>query len=1087
MPKRQDIQRILILGSGPIVIGQACEFDYSGVQACKILRSLGYTVILLNSNPATIMTDPDIADITYIEALQIEIVENVIKKEKPQALLATVGGQTALNLAMELHNHGILAKYNIELLGATPEVITLAEDRSAFKECMISIGVPVATSATVYTLEQALEEEEHIGLPAIIRPGFTLGGQGGGIAHTHEEFVQIVTDGLTLSPIHQVLIEKSLLGWKEFELEVMRDNKDNAIIVCSIENLDPMGVHTGDSITVAPIQTLTDKEYQRLRSTAIQIMRAVGVETGGANVQFALHPHNAEFVVIEMNPRVSRSSALASKATGFPIAKIAAQLAVGLTLDEIENDITKQSVACFEPSLDYVVVKIPRWNFAKFPNTPNILDTQMRSLGEVMSIGGSFTEAFHKALQSIDYTPPSLGYVSSTELHTLIQTPNAMRIWAILEAFSRGYSPQTIAEHSHIDRWFLWQIHKSVQILQQSKLPLCPQHIAHLKRLGWSDTAIATQLHLLPEDVRQFRFQHGLIPQYKIVDTCAGEFASNTPYLYSTYGYNIPTNPQFSEIPVSSVPAVLVIGSGPNRIGQGIEFDYCCCQATIAIRKMGYTSIMLNCNPETVSTDYDTADILYFEPITKEHVQQIIEKHKPLGTILQFGGQTPLHLAHDIPSVLGSSASIIDLCEDREKCRKVISELGFTQPKGEIAYSIDMAKKHIEHMGLPVILRPSYVLGGESMKICHTSTDVHDALQHITTQHLPLLIDEFIVHAVEYDVDIISDGTDICIAGIMEQIEEAGIHSGDSSAVYPPQSLSPQQRNEIETIAHHISRRLGVVGACNIQIACTDSVVYILEINPRASRTLPFISKARGVAFAQIATCVSLGQPLQQAIQTIIGIPLLPSYMNSPLASVKMPVFPWNKFNITDQRLGPEMRSTGEVMGIGTSNNEAYAKALLATGVHFFTAQERTNVVCILDQTTLYTYHQNSLRMIEKLVKLQYNIFVSKEMYVWCTEHCVELLKQIHQAPIPHLYSIACLIDTRDIRVLSHTEQQIRLRCIQEKIPVLLNIRNTNAYLDALQILIASTNDTTERTNHFTHLTIHPIQDIHKKITMYTI
>ena len=1077
MPKRQDIQRILILGSGPIVIGQACEFDYSGVQACKILRSLGYTVILVNSNPATIMTDPDIADITYIEALQIDIVEQVIQKESPQALLATVGGQTALNLAMELHNQGILTKHNVELLGATPEVITLAEDRSAFKECMLSIGVPVAPSVTVYDLKNALQEEERIGLPAIIRPGFTLGGQGGGIAHTHEEFVHIVTDGLTLSPIHQVLIEKSLLGWKEFELEVMRDNKDNAIIVCSIENLDPMGVHTGDSITVAPAQTLTDKEYQRLRSTAIQIMRTVGVETGGANVQFALHPHSDEFVVIEMNPRVSRSSALASKATGFPIAKIAAQLAVGLTLDEIENDITKQSVACFEPSLDYVVVKIPRWNFAKFPNTPHTLDTQMRSLGEVMSIGGSFTEAFHKALQSIDHTPPAFDRLSSTELESRIKTPHAHRIWAILEAFSRGYSVQTIAEHSNIDPWFLRQIQHSVQILQQSTLPLCPQHIAHLKRLGWSDDSIATQLQLLPEDIMRFRLQHGLYPLYKIVDTCAGEFASNTPYLYSSYGYDIPTNLHFSETPASSLPSVLVIGSGPNRIGQGLEFDYCCCQATIAIRKMGYTSIMLNCNPETVSTDYDTADILYFEPITKEHTQQIIATHNPLGTILQFGGQTPLHLAHDVPSILGSNADIIDLCEDREKCRKMISELGFTQPKGEIAHTIDTVEKHIEAIGLPVIIRPSYVLGGESMQICRTREDVRTALQHITPAHLPLLIDEFIEDAIEYDVDIVSDGDNICIAGILEQIEEAGIHSGDSSAVYPPQHLSHRQREEIETIAHSIPRKLGVVGACNIQIACTDTVVYILEINPRASRTLPFISKARGIAFAQIATCVSLGQTLPQATQTIMGQVTLPTHPTSSLFFVKMPVFPWGKFKITDQKLGPEMRSTGEVMGIGTTSTEAYAKAVLATGVRFFTAQERSTVVCILDQRSLTRYTQDVLDILDKIATLHYTILVSKEMYLWCREHGARLVEQIQEMDITHLSLIAYMIDTRDIKTLSTLEQQLRMRCIQEKIPVLLDIRGTLAYMDAIEMWSAI--DSKQNIDIFDSIGTYPIQNIY--------
>ena len=915
---------VMVIGSGPIIIGQACEFDYSGTQACKVLRSLGYRVVLLNSNPATIMTDAELADATYVEPLTLEFARQVVEREKPDALLPTVGGQVGLNLALELHEAGVLEKHGVELLGANPETITLAEDRQLFKEAMIEIGVGVAVSGVAKTLDEAEALLDVVELPAIIRPSFTLGGEGGGVAWNIEEFRDIVTEGLDLSPNTQVLVERSLLGWKEFELEVVRDKADNSIIVCSIENFDPMGVHTGDSITVAPTMTLTDREYQHLRDLSLKIMSRVGVETGGSNVQFAMSPDTGEVIVIELNPRVSRSSALASKATGFPIAKIAAQLAVGYTLDEIQNDITRETPACFEPALDYVIVKIPRWNFEKFKSADRTLGSAMRSVGEVMGIGRTFQEACLKAIASLEGGWPDVSGWSTRKLLQTIAKPTPDRMAAVFEALRRGETQERLNELSGIDPWFLNQIGGIVELenrLAETGLDgLSSEMLKEAKQMGLEDIQLASILGTTAGAIRSLRSDLGVNPVFKRVDTCAAEFESHTPYLYSTYEDE-------DEAGDSDKERVVILGNGPNRIGQGLEFDYCCVHAAYAARDAGYTSVMVNCNPETVSTDYDTSDKLYFEPCTLEHVQNILDREKPKGVILQFGGQTPLKLAHSIGPVLGTNPDAIDLCEDRERFTGLLERLDIRQPPSAIAFSLEEAHAAAAKIGFPVLVRPSYVLGGRSMAICYDTEDfarqVGEALA--TSAAKSLLIDRYLECAVEYDVDALCDGETVYIGGIIEHIEEAGVHSGDSAGVLPPVVLSDVHRKELINSTKRIALELGVVGLVNIQFAVRDGVIYVLEVNPRASRTVPFVSKATGVPLAKLATRLSLGEKLADIGPT--------KRTGTGMYFIKAPVFPWRKFPGSDVVLGPEMRSTGEVMGVGWGFGEAYAKALIASGM----------------------------------------------------------------------------------------------------------------------------------------------------------
>ena len=913
---------VLVIGSGPIVIGQACEFDYSGTQACKVLKELGYRVVLINSNPATIMTDPDLVDATYVEPLTLEFAAQVIARERPDAVLPTVGGQVGLNLALELHKAGVLEQYGVELIGANPDTIELAEDRNLFKQAMIEIGIGVADSGVATSLEEAEEILEQIGLPLIIRPSFTLGGAGGGVVWNLEEFRAVVAEGLDLSPVRQVLVEQSLLGWKEFELELMRDKQDNSIVVCSIENFDPMGIHTGDSITVAPAMTLTDREYQRLRDQAIRIMRRVGVETGGSNVQFAVNPANGDIIVIELNPRVSRSSALASKATGFPIAKIAALLAVGLTLDEIENDITRVTPACFEPTLDYVIVKIPRWNFEKFKGADRTLGSAMRSVGEVMGIGRTFQEACLKAIASLEGGYRVFKPLGAEDMKLALTTATPDRLAAIFCAFREGWTVETIHEYTQIDVWFLEQLLGIIELETELRADGLADRDAlwRAKRMGFLDEHIGSLVGATDDEVSARCKQEGIEPVFKRVDTCAAEFESFTPYLYSTYEDEDEAGDSPSE-------RVVILGNGPNRIGQGLEFDYCCCHAAYAVRESGYTSVMVNCNPETVSTDYDTSDKLYFEPCTKEHVQQVLDREKPKGVILQFGGQTPLKLANDIGPVLGTSADAIDLCEDRERFSAFLKELDIPQPESGVAYSREEARVLADRIGYPVLVRPSYVLGGRAMAICYDDDDfervVSEALS--ISDAKSLLIDRYLVGAMEFDVDAVSDGKSVYIGGIIEHIEEAGVHSGDSSGILPPVSLSEAQRTVIEEYTTRIALNLGVLGLVNIQYVVQSGRVYVIEVNPRASRTVPFVSKATGVPLAKVATLIALGQSMDEA--------LIASPKSQNMYYVKAPVFPWRKFPGQDTVLGPEMRSTGEVMGVGWSFGEAYAKALIASGM----------------------------------------------------------------------------------------------------------------------------------------------------------
>ena len=933
MPRRKDINSILIIGAGPIVIGQACEFDYSGAQACKALKEDGFRVILINSNPATIMTDPSMADATYIEPIHWETIEKIIEKEKPDALLPTMGGQTALNAALDLDSRGILKKHNVEMIGATKEAIDKAEDRELFAASMEKIGLSVPESGLAHNSEEAHELLERIGFPCVLRPNFTMGGSGGGIAYNIEEFDQICKRGLELSPTSEIFIDKFLGGWKEYEMEVVRDRNDNCIIVCSIENLDPMGVHTGDSITVAPSQTLTDKEYQIMRNASINILREIGVETGGSNVQFTINPDDGEMLIIEMNPRVSRSSALASKATGFPIAKVAAKLAVGYTLDELSNDITGGIIpASFEPSIDYVVTKIPRFNFEKFAQTDPVLSTQMKSVGEVMAIGRTFQESLQKAIRGLETGRDGLNPVFNEEdefetLKQRISIPSPDRLWFVADGFRNKLSVEEIFEFSKIDPWFLVQIKdlidEEIDLKQTSFDELNFEKLYSLKRKGFSDSRISELLACEEEEIRNLRASLNIKPVYKRVDTCAAEFESSTAYMYSTYEEECEAN-------VTDNKKIIVLGGGPNRIGQGIEFDYCCVHASLGLREQGYETIMVNCNPETVSTDFDTSDRLYFEPITVEDVLAITDNEKPIGVIVQYGGQTPLKIADELEKngvpILGTSPDSIDLAEDRGRFQEFVNKHGFKQPPNGIASSVDEAMRVSEKVGFPLVVRPSYVLGGRAMEVVYKKTDLENYLVEAVqaSSKSPVLLDGFLNQAIEMDVEAVCDGKQVVIGGILQHIEQAGIHSGDSACSLPPYSLSRELIEEITILVKKIALEIGAIGLVNVQLAYFENQLYLLEVNPRASRTIPFVSKCIGRSLAKVGALCMAGIDLKKQD---FREEIIPEYY-----SVKEAVFPFNKFLGVDPILGPEMKSTGEVMGVGSSFSEAYAKAQLGAG-----------------------------------------------------------------------------------------------------------------------------------------------------------
>jgi carbamoyl-phosphate synthase large subunit len=939
VPKRNDIKSILIIGAGPIVIGQACEFDYSGVQAVKALRDEGYRVILVNSNPATIMTDPETADAVYIEPIRWDVVRDIIAKERPDALLPTMGGQTALNCALDLDRHGVLAEFGVEMIGASKAAIDMAEDRDQFRKAMESIGLGMPEAAVAHSLEEAVEIQKRLGFPVIIRPSFTLGGSGGGIAYNREEFVEIVEHGLDLSPTNEVLLDESLLGWKEFELEVVRDKADNCIIICSIENFDPMGVHTGDSITVAPAMTLTDKEYQELRNAAIAVLRKIGVDTGGSNVQFAIDPESGRVVVIEMNPRVSRSSALASKATGFPIAKVAAKLAVGYTLDELKNEITGGATpASFEPSIDYVVTKIPRFAFEKFPAANDRLTTQMKSVGEAMAIGRTFQESLQKALRSletglngldpVEFEDVNEGVDELTLLRRELREAGPSRLLYVAEGFRRGLAFDEIHRLSRIDPWFLDQIAEIVEveaeIREQGIAGLTDQRLLELKRMGFSDARLAILAGVDEQGIRKLRARAGIRPAYRRVDTCAAEFATETAYMYSTWG-------EACEAAPTDRPKIMVLGGGPNRIGQGIEFDYCCVHAALAMRDLGYETIMVNCNPETVSTDYDTSDRLYFEPLTLEDVLAIVDTEKPEGIIIQFGGQTPLKLARDLEAagapIVGTTPDCIDLAEDRERFQALLKELGLKQPANRTARDPEEAIVLAREVGYPLVVRPSYVLGGRAMDIVYGEDELRRYMREAVkvSNDSPVLLDRFLDHAIEVDVDAVCDGEDVIIGGIMEHIEEAGVHSGDSSCSLPPFSLSREIIDEIAKQTRQMALALKVIGLMNVQFAVRKDEIFVLEVNPRASRTVPFVAKATGTALARVAARVMVGRSLKEQ-----GIT---EDLSSSFYSIKEPIYPFIKFPGVDPILGPEMRSTGEAMGVGLNFGAAVARAQQGVGI----------------------------------------------------------------------------------------------------------------------------------------------------------
>ena len=1065
MPRRDDLNKILLLGSGPIVIGQACEFDYSGTQACKALREEGYEVVLVNSNPASIMTDPEMANRTYIEPLTPEIVAKIIEQEKPDALLPTMGGQTALNVAVALAKNGVLDQHNVELIGAKLPAIEKAEDRLLFKEAMAKIGVPVCPSGIASSMDEAKAIAIEIGsYPLIIRPAFTLGGTGGGIAYNQEEYERIAQSGIDASPVDQILVEKSLLGWKEYELEVMRDLADNVVIICSIENIDPMGVHTGDSITVAPAQTLTDKEYQRLRDYSLAIIREIGVETGGSNIQFSVNPVNGEVIVIEMNPRVSRSSALASKATGFPIAKFAAKLAVGYTLDEIPNDITKKTPASFEPTIDYVVTKIPRFAFEKFPGTKPILTTQMKSVGEAMAIGRTFCESFQKALRSLETGRYGFGCDKKETLPTIpqvrssLRTPNPERIFSIYHGLKLGMTPEEIHELTAIDMWFLdkfQEILDTEKIIKSKPLSqLSTAEMREVKQQGFSDYQIAFATKTTEDEVRTYRKSLGIIPVYKLVDTCAAEFESSTPYYYSTYevGEN--------EIKPSNNPKAMILGGGPNRIGQGIEFDYCCCHAAFSLSASGYETIMVNSNPETVSTDYDTSDRLYFEPLTREDVLNIIEAENPEGIIVQFGGQTPLKLAvplqeylatNNTTKIWGTSPDSIDTAEDRERFEHILRELEILQPPNGIARSYKESLKIANRIDYPVVVRPSYVLGGRAMEIVYSDADLERYMTYavqVEPDH-PILIDKFLENAIEVDVDALCDNTgDVVIGGIMEHIEQAGIHSGDSACSIPFQSLSEDAIATIRSWTVKLAQALKVVGLMNIQYAVKGEQVYILEANPRASRTVPYVSKATGVPLAKMASLVMSCKTLKSLGVTAEVIP--------KHIAVKEAVLPFNKFPGSDTLLGPEMRSTGEVMGIDTDFGKAFAKAELAAGVNV--ALEGTVFVSMNKRDKIL-----AVPVIKEFKDLGFKIIATSGTKKVLQENGiedVELILKVHEGR-PHVIDsiknnqIQLIINTPTGEESQTDARLIRRTALDYKLPVITTIAGAKATVAAIKSLRA--------------------------------
>ncbi|MAV83308.1 MAG: carbamoyl phosphate synthase large subunit [Gammaproteobacteria bacterium] len=1015
MPKREDIKTIIIVGSGPIVIGQACEFDYSGTQACKALRENGYRVVLVNSNPATIMTDPEIADATYIEPVDWKTLEQIIIKEKPEAILPTMGGQTGLNVSLELAKRGILEKHNVEMIGANREAIDNAEDREKFDKCIKQLGLETPRSGFAHSMEDAWRIHKDIGLPCVIRPSFTLGGTGGGIAYNFKEFEEICMNGLKLSPTKELLIDESLIGWKEFEMEVVRDKNDNCIIVCSIENIDPMGVHTGDSITVAPAQTLTDKEYQEMRDASFKILRKIGVETGGSNVQFAQNPEDGRLVVIEMNPRVSRSSALASKATGFPIAKVAALLAVGFTLDELKNDITNgKTPASFEPTIDYVVTKIPRFNFEKFPETDSRLTTQMKSVGEVMAIGRNFQESFQKAIRSMENGLMGLDSIlkdneGNGALKLELSTPGESRLWYIADAFRNGWTIQEVYESCQVDKWFLHQIKDLVleesDLLNQNYKELEAEKLLRLKKKGFSDVRISQLLKVPEESIRSKRYKLKIHPVYKRVDSCAAEFDSTTNYLYSTYDYE-------NESVATNNKKIIVLGSGPNRIGQGIEFDYCCVQAALAFREEGIETIMVNSNPETVSTDFDVSDKLYFEPIVAEDVLEIIRHENPLGVVVQFGGQTPLKLTDELKengvNILGTSPNSIDVAENREKFKSFLSDFNFKQPENRTASSISEAKKCVNDLGFPVIARPSYVLGGRAMELLYTDQDLENYLQNkiqISSKN-PLLIEKFLDDAIEVDIDLICDGKEAVVGGVLQHIEEAGIHSGDSSCSFPPYSVSENQLYTLKKEIIEVAKKLGVKGLMNAQVAIKGNDFYMIEVNPRASRTIPFLSKCIGKSLAKIASKVISGKSLKD-----LGIEkeIIPTSY-----AVKAPVFPFNKFRKTDPILGPEMKSTGEVMGRGNSFGEAFGKALRGAGD--IIPNSGNVFISVKDADKKYLPN-----LAEKLINLGFSIVATKGTGKILSENKIKF-KQINKVLEGRPHVVDAILNKEICMVINTTE-----------------------------------------------------------------
>lgn len=1069
MAKRTDIKSILIIGAGPIVIGQACEFDYSGAQACRALKEEGYRVILVNSNPATIMTDPEMSDAVYIEPVEWKVVEKIIEKEKPDALLPTMGGQTALNCALDLADNGVLEKHGVELIGASRDAIDKAEDRERFRVAMNKIGLSTPKSYVVRTIEDGLESQKNLGYPLIIRPSFTMGGSGGGIAYNREEFIEIVEHGLDLSPTTEVLIEQSVLGWKEYEMEVVRDKADNCIIVCSIENLDPMGIHTGDSITIAPAQTLTDKEYQIMRNASIDVLREIGVDTGGSNVQFAINPEDGAMIIIEMNPRVSRSSALASKATGFPIAKVAAKLAVGYTLDELQNEITGGATpASFEPTLDYVVTKVPRFTFEKFPGTEPILTTQMKSVGEVMAIGRTFQESLQKALRGLE-----IG-VDGFDEHVDLNDPDALtiirqnlrstgvdRLWYVADAFRAGLSLEDINEFTSIDPWFLAQIEEIIDIEDSIKgvelVDIEARQLFKLKQKGFSDRRLAKLLEVTEMQVRNRRHDLDIRPVYKRVDSCAAEFSAATAYMYSTYEEECEANPSDKE-------KIMVLGGGPNRIGQGIEFDYCCVHAALAMREDGYETIMVNCNPETVSTDYDTSDRLFFEPLTLEDVLEIVHKEKPKGIIVQYGGQTPLKLARDLEKagapIIGTSPDSIDLAEDRERFQQLVENLGLIQPPNRIVMNAEDAPKLAEEIGYPLVVRPSYVLGGRAMEIVH---DEKDLVRYMTeavkvSNESPVLLDRFLDDAVEVDVDAICDGEDVLIGGIMEHIEQAGVHSGDSACSLPPYTLSAEIQDRIRVQMKQLAHGIGVIGLMNTQFAIQGDKIFLLEVNPRASRTVPFVSKAIGRPLAKVAARCMAGTSLKD--QDML-VELKPTHF-----SVKESVFPFSKFKGADPILGPEMKSTGEVMGVGATFAEAYLKAQKGASVHL-PVERNSAFISVRDADKA-----SAVEVAKQLISKGFNVIATRGTARVLEENGIEceIIKKVLEGR-PHIVDamkngeVSLIVNTTEGKQAIADSFSIRREALNRKVPYTTTISGARATILAL--------------DHIDNETVYCLQELH--------